>query len=131
MCAKAFIWNPSSYNCEYNKSYNKSKYLVYKNFKCRKRFAYPLVEECDKNTDKNEIIHNKTLSIKEYNKSNNKFLNTSSSSDPCKPYIALSILFLMISVTISGAFVYFYLKLYPKIELNKISEYKKPSKLFL
>ena len=86
-----------------------SEYLDYKNCKCRKKVAYSLVEEYDENTDKNKIIPNKTFSIKEDNKSTNKDLNTSKSTDPCKPYVALSILFSMISVTISGAFVYFYL----------------------
>ena len=84
----------------------------------QKKVAYSLVEECDKNTDKNEITHNKTLSIKEYNKSANKDLNTLSSSDPCKPYVALSILFLMIRVIISGASIYFYLNSRPKKELQ-------------
>ena len=46
-----------------------------------------------------------------------KDLYTLSSSDPCKPYVALSILFLMIGVTIRGAFVYFYLNSCPKKEL--------------
>ena len=81
------------------------KYLDYKNCKCRKKAAYSLVEECDKNIDKNEVIYNKTLSIKEYNKSINKDLNTSSSSDSYKPYVTFFILFLLISITISGAFV--------------------------
>ena len=90
-----------------------SEYLDYKNCKCRIKVAYSLVEECDKNTDKNDVIHNETLSIKDYNKSSNKDLNTSSSSDPCKPYVALSILFLMINVPIC-AFVYFYFNLHPK-----------------
>ena len=40
------------------------------------------------------------MSIKKSNKSTNKDLNTSSSSEP---YVTLSILFLMIRVTISGA----------------------------
>ena len=84
------------------------EYLDYKNCKCRKEVGYSLVEECDKNSEgKKEIIHNKTFSIKEYNKTTNKDLNTSLSSDPCKSYVALSNLFLMISVTISGAFVFF------------------------
>ena len=78
-----------------------SEYSDYKICKCRKNAAYSLAEECDKNTDENEVIHNETLSIKEYNKSANKNLNTLS-------------LFLMISVTISGAFVYFYLNSHPK-----------------
>ena len=108
-CNKGFIWNPSNFNYECNKSCNISEYLGCKNCKCRKKVAHSLVEECDENTDINEIIHNKTLSIKQYNKSTNKDLNSSSGSDPCKAYVALSILFLIISVTISGAFLYFYL----------------------
>ena len=81
----------------------------------------------------------KNLSIREYNKSTNKDLNSSSSSDPCKPYVALSILFLMISVTINGALFIFILthaqKNYKFIitninESNKTSKYKKLSKLF-
>ena len=59
------------------------------------------------------MIHNETFSIKEYNKSTNKDLNTLSSDDPCKPYVSLSILFLIVSVTISGIFVYFYLNSHP------------------
>ena len=85
-----------------------------------KNVAYSLVEECDENTDKNEIIHNKTLSIKEYNKSTNKDLNSSSNSDLCKPYVALSILFLMIRLTVSGAFVYFYLNSRPKQKITNL-----------
>ena len=84
----------------------------------QKKAAYSLAEECDENADKNEIINNETLSIKEYNKSTNKHLNVSSSSDPCKPYAAMFILFLIISVTISGAFVYFYLNTRLKKELQ-------------
>ena len=82
------------------------EYLDYKNCKCRRKLAYSLAKECEENIDKNEIIHNKTLSIQEYNKSINKDLNT---FDPCKPYIVSSILFLLISVIISSAFLYFYL----------------------
>ena len=41
-----------------------SKYFDYKYCKCRKKAAYSLVEECDESIDKNEMIHNKTLSIK-------------------------------------------------------------------
>ena len=117
-CEKGFFWNSSNCNHECDKSCNISEYLDYKNCKYRKKGAYSLVEECDENIDKNEVIHNETLSIKEYNKSTNEDLNTSSSSDPCKPYVALSILFLMINVTISGAFVYFYLNSRSKKELQ-------------
>ena len=81
-CDKKFVWNPSSCKCEY-----------------KKKATYSLVRKCGKDID------DKTLSIKEYNKSNNKNLNTS--LDSCELYIASSILFLMISVTITGTFVYF------------------------
>ena len=117
-CDKGFVWNPSNCNCECNKSCNIGEYLDYKNCKCRKKVTYSLAEKCDQNTDKNKIIHNENLSIIEYNKSTNKNLNTSSSSVPCKPYVLLSILFLMISVTISDAFVCFYLNSRPKKELQ-------------
>ena len=133
------MWNPSNCTCECDKLCNMSEYLDCKNCKCRKKAIYSLVEECDKNTDKNEVIHNETLLIKECNKSTNKDLNTSSSSDPCKLYVVLSVLFLIISVAISGAFVCFYINSRPKKhyelitninENNKTSKYKKLSKLF-
>ena len=111
---KGFIWNPSNCNCECDKSSNISEYLDCKNCNCRKKATYSLVEECDKNTDKNELIRNETLSIKNYNRSTNKDLKTSSSSNSSKPYVALSILFLIISVTISSAFVYFHFNSHPK-----------------
>ena len=118
-CDKGFIWNPSNCNCECNKLCNISEYLDYKNCKCRKKAAYSLVEECDKN----EIIHNKTFSIKEYNKSTNKDLNTSSISDPFKPNVALFNLFLIVRVTVSGAFVYFYLNSRPPPPKKKLQTF--------
>ena len=51
--------------------------------------------------------YNKTVSIKE---------NTS--FDPCKPNIASSILFLLVSVRTTGAFVYFYVNSHSKIKLQ-------------
>ena len=74
-CDKGFIWNLSNCNCECDKSCNLNEYLDYKSCKCRKKAAYSLVEECDKNIDKVKGIHNETLSIKEYNKSTNKDVN--------------------------------------------------------
>ena len=34
ICDKEFIWNPSNYECECDKSYDIFKYLDYKNGKC-------------------------------------------------------------------------------------------------
>ena len=138
MCGKGFIWNPSDCNCECNKPCNMSEHLDYKNCKCRKKVAYSLVKECDKNNDKNEIIHNKTLPI-EYNKSTNKDLNTSSSSDPCKPCCLIYFIFsdkhknwrcyCLFILTHAQKKVY-KLIITNINENHKTSKYKKPSKLF-
>ena len=65
-----------------------------------KKAAHLLTEEFE------EIIDNKTLPVKKYNKSVSIKENTSLSS--CKPFVASSILFLLVSVIIAGLFVYFY-----------------------
>ena len=97
-CDNDFIWNPSSCKCKY------------------KRKAALLAEECE-----NEVINNKTLPVKEHNKTvsikePDKCLNTS--LDPCKPYVASSILFLLVSVIITGAFIYFYVNSQSKRKLQ-------------
>ena len=77
------FWNPNSCKCEY-----------------RKKAAHLLTEECE------EIIDNKTVPIKKYNKTVS--VKNCNSYDPCKPYIVSSILSLLVSVIITGLFVYFY-----------------------
>ena len=52
-------------------------------------------------------MYNKTVSVKSCN-----------SFDPCKPYIASSILFLLVSVIIIAAFVYFYVNSQSKRKLQ-------------
>ena len=54
--------------------------------------------------------HIKTVSIKEHNYS----------LDSYKPFVALSILFLLVSVITVGAFIYFYLNSQPKRKLQFI-----------
>ena len=49
---------------------------------------------------------NKNMSIKKYNKTVSIKENTSLNS--CKPFVASSILFLLVSVIVTGLFVYFY-----------------------
>ena len=60
-CDNAFIWNPSICECEFGKSCDVGEYLDYGNCKCRKKLIDKLVEECNKDIDGNEIIHNVTL----------------------------------------------------------------------
>ena len=45
ICDKGFNWNPSNCECECDKSCDVGEYLDCKNFKCRKRLVYKLVEE--------------------------------------------------------------------------------------
>ena len=50
VCNKGYAWNPSSCECECDKSCDVGEYLDYENCKCRKRLADKLVEECTENT---------------------------------------------------------------------------------
>ena len=50
--------------------------------------------------------HSKTLLIKKYNKT--VLIKENISLDFCKPLVASSVLFLLVSVLITSAFVYFY-----------------------
>ena len=55
MSDKGFIWNPSNYECECDKSCDIGEYLDYKNCKCRKKTIDKLVEEWSENIDGNKI----------------------------------------------------------------------------
>ena len=100
ICDKELIWNPSNCECKCDKSYGIGKYLDYKNCVCRNSIVDELVEECAKIVDENKIY--------------NETLNTTSSNDSlsdcasCTPYIVLYGVFLIASVIIVSAFVYFY-----------------------
>ena len=66
------------------------------------------------------IMWRNNVRIKKYNKTVS-FKNCNS-IDPCKPYVASAILFLLISVIITGAFVYFYVNSHSK---RKLQDYYK------
>ena len=51
VCKKGFIWNPSNYGCECDKSCDVVKYLDYESCKCRKKLVDKLVEECTENVE--------------------------------------------------------------------------------
>ena len=92
-CGNNFVWNPNNCKCEY-----------------KKKAAHLSTEECE------EIIDNKTLIVKKYNKTvlikeENNLVSS------YKPFAASSILFLSISVTITGAFIYFYVNSQSKRKL--------------
>ena len=57
-CDKVFIWNPSNCECQSDKSCDTGKYLDYENCKCRKKQVHKLVEKCNEEIDRNEMIYN-------------------------------------------------------------------------
>ena len=95
MCQK-FVWDPSNCNCEYEK-----------------KAVHLLTEECEEIIDNKTLSakENKTVSIKKHNKENN-------SLDSCKPSVASSVLFLLVSVINTGLFIYFDVNLYSKRKLQ-------------
>ena len=99
MCDKEFVWNPSNWECECDKSCDIGEYLDYKNCKCR--IIDKLVEECSKNIYENEtldIIPLNTIPLNLYKKVCNSFM----------VYTVLFAVFLITSICICCVFIYFY-----------------------
>ena len=90
VCDKGYIWNPSNYDCECDKSCDVGEYLYYKNFRCRKKLADKRVEECTETVKEVKIV------------STNK--NKCSS---CTLYTVLFSIFFTINVGIATYFVYY------------------------
>ena len=88
------ILDPS--DCECDKLCDVGEYLDYRNCKCRKKLVDKFVEECSENIDENEIIYSGTV---------NDYGNVCNS---CTIYIVLFVIFLIISISISSAFIDFY-----------------------
>ena len=107
VCDKGYIWNPSNCACECDKLCDIGQYLDYKNCVCRKSIVDKLVEECI-NVIHGNTMYNETLSIN---------LNDRPSRTP---YVVLFIVFLSISVVISGVFVYFHWYKNKKLNLKNI-----------
>ena len=98
---KRFIWNPSNCDCECDKLCDVGEYLDYKNFKCRKKIVDKLVEECSENIDGSEIIYNGTLNAIALDDYGNV-------CNSCAIYILSFVIFLITSIIISSAFIYFH-----------------------
>ena len=98
-------WNKDKCRCECLSNEKCDNKFVWNPSSCdceyKKKAAHLLTEECK------EIIQNKTQSVKMYNL-----------SDLCKPYVASSILFLLVSVIITGLFICFYVNLQSKRKLQ-------------
>ena len=89
-CDNNFVWNPSNCKCEY-----------------KKKAAHLLTEECE------EIINNRTVPIKKYNKT-----VSTKEDNSCKPYVTSSILFLLLTVVLTVLFIYFYVNSWSKNDLS-------------
>ena len=53
---KGTIWNPSSCECECDKSFDVWEYLYYENCECRKKLVDKLVDQCSEDIDESESI---------------------------------------------------------------------------
>ena len=96
VCDKGHIWNPSNCACECDKACGIGQYLDYKSCVCRKSLVDKLVEEYTNVID-GDKIYNETLNVTS--------LNDCAS---CTPYVVLFVMFLLTSLIISSAFVYFH-----------------------
>ena len=106
-CDKGYIWNPSNCACECDKLCDIGQYLDYENCVCRKSIVDKLVEQCINVID-GDTMYNKTLSI-DPNDCPSRTL-----------HVVLFIVFLSISVVISGVFVYFHWHKNKQLNLKNI-----------
>ena len=60
-CNKGFIWNPSMWEYESDKSCELGEYLDYKILNIEKKIADKLIEEWSENNDGNKMIYNAIL----------------------------------------------------------------------
>ena len=96
VCDKGFSWNLSNCECECDKSCGIGEYLDFKNCVCKKTLVDKLVEECTCVIEENKI-YNETLNMTSLN-----------DCSFCTVYNVLSVVFLLLCLTTSGVFVYFY-----------------------
>ena len=97
VCDKGFIWNPSNYECECDKSCDVGEYLDYKSRKYIKKVVEKLVEECP------EIVGEEKIAKISLSEEKNKYKCSSYTL-----YIVLFSIILIINVGIVTYFVYFH-----------------------
>ena len=92
---KGFIWNPSNFECEFDKSCNIGQYLDYSDCKCKKKLIDPLIEECTENNDETKLVY---ITLAE---------NKNSYSNSCKVCIVFMTAVFTIFTGITIYFVYY------------------------
>ena len=81
-CGNDFIWNISNCECEYRK----------------KAAKLTTEEECEETNDSiTTITQNKTIIVKEF-------------VENCKPFVVSSILYLLVTIILTGLLIYFYVR---------------------
>ena len=93
---KGFIWNPSNYECEFDKSCHVGEYLDYENCKYRKSLVDKLVKEC---TETNNEVKLARITLAE-NENKHKRIS-------CTLYIVLILIIFTINIGIGTYFVYY------------------------
>ena len=92
VCDKEYVWNPSSSECECDRSCDVGEYLDYKNCKCRKSLVDKLVEECNEIVGKTSLI---------------EINSTKCNHNSCILYLVLFSIFFAINIGITTCFVYY------------------------
>ena len=94
VCDKGYIWNPSSCECDCDKSCDFGEYLDL-DFKCKKTLVDKLVEECNENIDEAKLTE---IAL---------FQHKNECACYYTVFIVLSIIVLNICIGISTYFVYY------------------------
>ena len=107
VCDKGFIWNPSNWECECDKSCDIGEYLDYEKYKCRKKLVDKLVGKCTENVEEVKLakITSTELHSAKLHALKNENKHKCSSCTLC--IVLFSIIF-TINVGIGSYFVYFH-----------------------
>ena len=104
VCDRGYMWNPGSCECECDKLCGVGQHLDFRNCVCRKSLVNILIEECIKVVD-GDAVYNDSLVVP---------VDSCSSQTP---YIAMFVVFLLISGVVGGVFVYWYR--YKRVNVKK------------
>ena len=98
---KGFIWNPSSCECECDKTCNIGEYSDYENCKCRKTIVDKLTDECTETIEEVKLANITLIELHSFENENNHKYGS------CKVYIVFMIVFFTIFTGITIYFVYY------------------------
>ena len=109
ICDKGFIWNPSNWECECDKTCDFSEYLDHENCKCRKKLVDKLIDECTETIEDVKLANITTVELHSFENENK--------DSSCKVYIVLMIVVFTIFTGITIYFVYYNWSLIKNIKM--------------